>query len=326
VSKVTQLNESTPSYSDLKVDESTGERTAWGVFGQFDQIGTLNHLTDERVVDSVSEVRSGRRFSLNLPVNMPNPPVGAGVADRHVPTRRMIHLLNGNALDDQLDGFWLQGSTQWDGLSHVRHRTLGFYNGASTESVEGPAGILGIQSWQPGVVGRGVLVDVARWASNTGTPYEWDSSFAVTPSILKDVLKYENVELRAGDILMLRTGWLAGLLACSLEDQARLATTVGLKNPGLYPSEEMISFLWDSKISAIAADNSSVELTPPQKAIGFGHWKLIPLFGFALGELWWLEDLADDCAEDGRYTSLLVSVPLNVPSGCGSPANAIAIK
>lgn len=53
---------------------------------------------------------------------------------------------------------------------------------------------------------------------------------------------------------------------------------------------------------------------------------LIGQFGMALGELWWLADLAADCAADGIYEMLCVSAPLNAPGGIGSPANAVAIK
>jgi hypothetical protein len=47
---------------------------------------------------------------------------------------------------------------------------------------------------------------------------------------------------------------------------------------------------------------------------------------WGLGELWWLADLAADCAADGAYESFLVSSPLNAPGGIGSPASATAIK
>ena len=53
---------------------------------------------------------------------------------------------------------------------------------------------------------------------------------------------------------------------------------------------------------------------------------LIGQFGMALGELWWLADLARDCAADGVYEMFLASAPLNAPGGIGSPANAVAIK
>ena len=45
-----------------------------------------------------------------------------------------------------------------------------------------------------------------------------------------------------------------------------------------------------------------------------------------IGELWWLDDLADDCAADGVYEFFFTSAPLNVPGGVGSPPNALAIK
>ena len=40
----------------------------------------------------------------------------------------------------------------------------------------------------------------------------------------------------------------------------------------------------------------------------------------------YLEGLADDCAEDGRYDFFITSAPLNIPGGVGSPPNALAIK
>jgi hypothetical protein len=53
---------------------------------------------------------------------------------------------------------------------------------------------------------------------------------------------------------------------------------------------------------------------------------LIGQFGMALGELWWTEELAADCAADGVYEVFVVSTPLHLPGGIGSPANALAIK
>jgi hypothetical protein len=82
---------------------------------------------------------------------------------------------------------------------------------------------------------------------------------------------------------------------------------------------------------AIASDTFSVEVWPPDFSpeafpFGFLHRVLIGQFGMALGELWWLDDLADDCAQDGIYECLLTSAPLNAKGGIGSPPNALAIK
>jgi hypothetical protein len=56
------------------------------------------------------------------------------------------------------------------------------------------------------------------------------------------------------------------------------------------------------------------------------HWPLIALLGMHLGELWRLDELADECAADGRYEFMLVAKPLNLLGGFGSPANAVAIR
>ena len=49
------------------------------------------------------------------------------------------------------------------------------------------------------------------------------------------------------------------------------------------------------------------------------------MLGMPLGELWDLEELAAACATTGRYECCVASVPLNVPGGVASPANAMAI-
>ena len=46
----------------------------------------------------------------------------------------------------------------------------------------------------------------------------------------------------------------------------------------------------------------------------------------ALGELWWLGDLARSCRADGRFEVFFTAAPSHVIGGIGSPANALAIK
>ena len=58
----------------------------------------------------------------------------------------------------------------------------------------------------------------------------------------------------------------------------------------------------------------------------FAHTILLPMLGLPLGELFFLDDLAADCAADGRYEFLFTSAPLNLPHGVASPPNALAIK
>jgi hypothetical protein len=65
---------------------------------------------------------------------------------------------------------------------------------------------------------------------------------------------------------------------------------------------------------------------PARAADTFAHFRLRPLLGIPLGELWDLDRLADDCARDGVYEFFLTSAPLNLHTGAASPANALAIK
>ena len=109
------------------------EGSTWGDFGPDDEIGRLNLLTEEKVLQAVREVRAGKVFCLSLPLDLP----GGNVLNprRHppalAPTRRdgqpylnfqMSRLQEGavDVLSDDQATLSLQYSTQWDGLSHGR--------------------------------------------------------------------------------------------------------------------------------------------------------------------------------------------------------------
>ena len=50
------------------------------------------------------------------------------------------------------------------------------------------------------------------------------------------------------------------------------------------------------------------------------------LGALTLGEIFFLEELAADCAADGRYAFLFVAPPLPVTRAVGTPINPYAIK
>ena len=76
----------------------------------------------------------------------------------------------------------------------------------------------------------------------------------------------------------------------------------------------------------MASDNVALEVLPVDPTIGFQHRRLIALQGMPIGEVWDLDELAQECARDSVYEFMLVSSPLNLPGGVGSPPNAYAIK
>jgi kynurenine formamidase len=316
-----------PSYAELPVKEGAPAGSAWGLFGDDDQLGCLNLLTRERVVAAAKLVRKGAVFPLNLRIDEPNPPLFG----RGAPRVHLEEIGAGVARDDYLDNFWPQASSQWDSLRHILHPRDGFYNGVKAEDVVAGGGKLGIENIaMRGIAARGVLLDVGRHLEKVGNPLDYSSSALITKEVLSACADAQGVTVHIGDILVLRTGWLNWYLNEATAEQKQ--TMAGdamtqLKFPGIGPDEEMAAYLWDLHVAAVAADNPALEAWPPgPESGGFLHFRLIPLLGMNIGEFWYLEELAADCAADGVYEFMLTSAPLNIPGGVGSPPNALAIK
>ena len=309
-----------PGYDELPAVEGLGlpHRKAWDVFGEGDAVGTMNLLSAAAVARAAAAVRTGEVISLDLPLDQPDPPLFGRKAYDHV-----TFALNRNEMDDRLDGFHLQGSTQWDGLNHVRCREHGYWGGRLEDPMSGHND-LGIHHWaERGVAGRGVLVDVAGWRERHGMVVDPFDPVPITPGDLAAVLDEEGVALETGDILCLRTGWVGAYRA--LDAEARVALAEGPTFTGLSAGEDMARFLWDAHIAALCCDNPAVEVVPGDPSVGSLHRRLIPLLGLALGEMFDYETLARRCRDAGRWDFLFVAAPLKVPGGLGSPGNAVAI-
>lgn len=315
-----------PQFAQLPLVGQTAEHHAWEVFGRDDQLGTVNLLTPERVRHAATLVRTGRTINLNLPLNFPITLYGGFRSGyRH-------HIeVNRGGRDDYVDNFAMQGSSQWDSLRHIRFREFGYYGGRQDEDVDGK-GLLGIEHWaQHGIIGRGVLLDAAGYMEKHGTPLEATKKFAMDGSFLEAVAKSQGVRQQPGDIVLLRTGWLTWYKSLDEAGREALRGTLhpgagGMGCPGLDPSQATAGWVWDQQIAAMAADNVALEALPVDTATGFQHRRLIALQGMPIGEVWDLDALAQDCATDGVYEFMLVSAPLNLPGGVGSPPNAYALK
>lgn len=312
-----------PRYAELPVIDKTGEAYAWDVWGREDNLGAMNLLTPERVAAAARLVRRGQVISLNLPLNQPFPAlVGSREPYRHSIT------VNRGGRDDSLDNFYLQFSSQWDSLRHIRYREFGYWGGLQEEDVD--QGRLGIENWaQRGITGRGVLIDLPRHLARIGQPFDAQSRIAVDGPLLEEIAAAQGVTFLPGDLLLLRSGWLGWYLSLDQAGRERLGGALSgteFRCPGLDSHKETAAWLWDHQIVAAIGDNPALEALPVDPAAGFQHRRLIPLLGIAIGEFWDLEGLAADCAADGVYEFMLVAAPLNLPGGVGSPANAYAIK
>jgi hypothetical protein len=321
---------SIPSYQELLDRKDGPPGSAWGVFGVNDQLGSANFMTPQSIRGALDSVRLCQVYNLDYPVNAFRPPVSKGrpAAQHHIFSRHHDHR------DDYLDSFYLQGTSQIDGLRHRRHPQHGFYNSVDDLDIHEDSAALGIGAWaEVGLVGRGVLLDVGGFLHSKGEPVDYEVASSISVELLEDVAAYEGVTFLPGDVLLLRTGWCNYYLNEG-SDSFRATFTQAPRSIGLAQSHEMLGWLWDHRFVMVAADNVAVEVVPPVLDSPFAspndgglmHPNLIALLGFALGELWDLELLADACALDGVYECAVVAKPLNVRAGVGSPANALAIR
>lgn len=310
------------TYDELPV-APRGGRSGWLQYGVDDNLGSINRQTPDRIVAASSLVRRGALFPLNAPV--------AAFAHeqwgRKVPRHRVIHEPGQIFFDDILQDYALQGSSQWDSLAHVGYGPDEFYNGVSESEILAGARNT-IDHWaRRGIAGRGILLDMVATMAELGRPYDPSTSATFGVADLEAARVRAGVDIRPGDIVMMHTGY--GAYFAGLTVQQR--TERPLISPGLEHSEAVVRYLWDQQLSAFASDNLAVEAFPADmgsEAFPFGalHNMLIGQLGLALGELWSLDDLAVDCAADGVNEMFVVSAPINLPGGIGSPANVLAIK
>jgi kynurenine formamidase len=314
------VSSAVPEFDDLPQIEKLGLRYAWGVFGEDDQLGAVNFLTPERVRKAAGLVRTGEVVNVTLPLTAFNPPLYG-----RAPLEHTLFQPDRNSWDDRLDAFYLQGSTHWDGLRHIRAREFGFWGGATDEKLEPGPGFLGIEHWvEHGFVGRGVLLDVAKKYEAEDPAYDPFEERSVTGTDLEETAELQGVELEPGDILCLRLGWMGKYQ--SQDAEGKDAATKSYRFVGVAADEEISRWLWNHNVVAIACDNPAGEVSPGDPLVGSLHRRIVPLLGMVLGELFDFERLAEACAADRRYDFLFVAVPLNLPGGVGSPANAVAIR
>lgn len=317
--------ETLPSYAQLP-EAAAGGRSAWHLFGA-DDVGLFNLQTPARVAAAAQLVRKGSVFALNAPMDIIDPPM----FKRRLPRRESIVALNGGALDDVVQDFYPQGSSQWDALGHVAYEPGVFYNGTGDDEVV-HGGRNTIDHWaRRGIAGRAVLLDAEAVLAARYRAYHPAASWEITPDHLEECREAAGVTFRPGDVVLLNTGFLRWYQQQSLEVRRDIAPRDQLTAAGLAHTEDVAAYLWDNHVVAVAGDNPALEVWPPDERpesapFGYLHRILIAQLGLAIGELWRLQDVVDDCRADGVYEMLLVSAPLNLPGAVGSPANALALK
>jgi kynurenine formamidase len=294
----------------------------WGRWGPEDEAGTLNFVGPAEVAAAAALIRKGKTFALGHDFGRNGPQPGRGERFNCVHTMMRtgldaVRLTNSRALrysDDQIT-MPLQCGTQWDALSHIFYGDH-MWNGYDAWLVDSHgAHRNGIEKVKDRMVGRGVLLDVARWH---GGPLAGGE--AITADDLDAVARAQGVEVRRGDFVLVRTAY--------EEDKARAGDWTGYMGaaPGL--AFGTLDWIHGREIAAIATDTWGCEVFPNETDDAFmpWHWIAIPKIGVTVGEMFFLGELAADCADDSAYEFFFCAPPLPVTRAVGSPINPMAVK
>ncbi|HZA00198.1 MAG TPA: cyclase family protein [Acidimicrobiales bacterium] len=305
------------------VHELARKVTNWGRWGDDDEVGTINLITQDVVRRAAGCVRTGRTFSLALPLSEAEGVQTGAIPGRLNPTRTMVAIntpLTGDPTDfctsDDLVVMGLQAGTHWDGLGHVSYAGR-MYNGFPVDSigVSGAArcGIHRIRT----LVSRGVLLDVARARGVD----RLEGGYAITAGDLDAAAELARVDVQPGDVVLVRTGQVQLLRPPRPDRRAYAAPAPGL-------SLGTVAWLRDHDVAAVATDNLTLEVFPGEDPAALlpVHLLHIVEMGLTQGQNWQLEDLAADCAEDGVYEFLLDASPQPFTNAVGSPVNPVVVK
>jgi kynurenine formamidase len=282
----------------------------WGRWSDDDQVGTLNLLTPERVLTAVGLVRRGQVYNLSVPLDRDGPQY-----PQFHKTWRVTHFTDNRApgavnFADDVLMMEAHSGTHLDALGHVWRDGL-MWNGRRPETHVTSYGIdWGAVDRIPGFVTRGVMLDVPRFR---GVPH-LGLGEVVTAETMEACARAQGVEIRPGDVLLVRTGWYR-----VFESDPALWSQ---GEPG--PDASCTAWLKRKDVVAIGADNPGVE------GYVYAERHRLPerLHTTALRDLgvYLIENLnLEDLARDEVYAFLFVAAPLRIPRGTGAPMAPLAI-
>jgi kynurenine formamidase len=305
------------TYTTGQIAELLEKVSNWGRWGKDDQRGALNYITNEKRAAAARLVRSGESVSLALP--LPTRPA------RDNPTPVTHLMIRSGDVGHPLgswgcaDYFAIEphglATTHLDALCHHFYRGK-MYNGFEYTEVDFQgAHKCAIDVAREGIISRGVLIDLPRLRN-----LEWlEPGDAIFPEELDAAERAQHVEVREGDVMLLRTG------RFRLRRTRGVAAIPGLKMPGLHAS--CLEWLHERRVAVLGSDAvSDVLPTPYDPPLRMPiHTGTLVMMGVHLIDNADLEPLAEKCAGEGRYEFMFSLLPLILERGTASPANPVAL-
>jgi hypothetical protein len=334
----------------------------WGDFGADDEIGRVNLITQEKVMQGTAEIKVGKRFCLSLPLDYPGgnvlhprrfPPVlrptlRAGKPYFNFPIDNVIKDATDVVCDD-LALLHLQYSTHWDGLAHIGYRFDAdgdglpesvYYNGyRAGVDVIGPdsvddAGSAGISEMRSTSKATALGIENMAEQGIQGRAVMIDLMHHLGPQRrvvgyddVMEVLKKDNIRVERGDMVCFHTGFADLIFQMGGNPDIDVLNGAGAELNGR--DQRLLEWITESQLAVIIADNFGVEVHPALPAAGCCasfplHEHCLFKLGVHLGELWHLTPLARWLRENGRHHFFLTAPPLRLPGAVGSPLTPVA--
>ena len=290
-----------------------GQTDRWypSPWGAADQRGAANRITPAKVLEAKSLITTGTVYQLGRVYEAAMPLFGTRHFSLRIP--QTFGPMGANSLmyhDEVVSGELGQVGTQFDGLGHIGIGER-FYNGHERDEFSKAEGLTALGVENVGAIAtRGVLVDIAAFKGVA----QLAGGYEITLADLQGALARQGTEIRAGDIVLVHTGW----GALWLKDNAKFAASA----PGI--GLAAAQYLVERQVVLVGADTWSMEVVPnPNPELQFPvHQLLIPRNGIYI-----FENLAtESLARDRAYEFAFFFAPLQLKGATGSPGNPIAIR
>lgn len=298
-----------PIVTDADLERALPALSNWGRWGPDDQLGTLNLITAERRLAAAALIRAGRVVPLGREI-APTTPELRNFSYKMIRYEDPLPEEAGcyDIVAMTCHGFAV---THVDALCHIftPEGRRGMYNGYPIDNVT-PDGTrkLGIEHvGANGIVGRGVLLDVAEVRGGPLPP-----GSTIMPADLDAAEKLHDVRVQEGDILFVRNG-------AGARNTYRLGT-------GLHAA--CLPWLRERGVAVLSSDSDS-DVHPPRP--DFPRWTepmhmvAIPFMGMTLLDHTELDGLAAACAQEKRWSFFLSAAPWRFKGATGGEVNPLAI-
>ncbi len=287
-------------------------KEAWGRWGADDEVGALNLIGPNQRIAAAKLVAEGRVVSLAQALDSGTPVAPHRLGHGHFMDRDAGDYAAGSRSPD---GFRYaedtiltstHAGTHIDALCHVWYDDQ-LYNGHSANELRSSGARKCGAGTMPPIVTRGVLLDVAA-----GDPKALSKGDRISADMLQVICDRAEVTLRAGDVVLIRTGW--------FERVAELGASFFDGEPGIDVSAA--EWLAEQDVAVVGADNYAVEVIPFPEGTTFEvHQRLLRDFGVPLLEGLILGPLA----ASGRVEFLFGCAALPLAGATGSPVNPFCV-